>query len=88
MAAQNNGSSQPPNSLLDQRNNLIDQLSQDVGVSTVTQSDGSVSVFIGSGQALVVGAQAATLSATPDQFNSGQLDLSLTTQHQQHRHYQ
>jgi len=79
MAAQNNGSSQPPNSLLDQRNNLIDQLSQDVGVSTTTQSDGSVSVFIGSGQALVVGAQAATLSATPDQFKSGQLDLSLTS---------
>src|ERR1039458_9865396 len=32
MAAQNNGTSQPPNSLLDQRNNLIDQLSQDVSV--------------------------------------------------------
>ena len=79
MAAQNNGSSQPPNSLLDQRNNLIDQLSQDVGVTTTTQSDGSVSVFIGSGQALVVGAQAATLSATPDQFKSDQLDLSLTS---------
>jgi flagellar hook-associated protein 1 len=79
MDAQNNGSSQPPNSLLDQRNNLIDQLSQDVSVTTTTQSDGSVSVFIGSGQALVVGAQAATLSAAPDQFKSGQLDLSLTS---------
>jgi flagellar hook-associated protein 1 FlgK len=79
MAAQNNGTGQAPNSLLDQRNELIDQLSQDIGVSTVAQSDGSVSVFIGSGQALVVGNQAATLSATPDQFDSGQLDLSLTT---------
>jgi flagellar hook-associated protein 1 FlgK len=79
MAAQSNGTGQPPNSLLDQRNTLIDQLSQDVGVSTVTQSDGSVSVFIGSGQALVVGTQAATLSATPDQFNSGQLDFSLSS---------
>jgi flagellar hook-associated protein 1 FlgK len=77
MSAQNSGTGQQPNSLLDQRNNLIDQLSQDVSVNTVTQSDGSVSVFIGSGQALVVGAQASTLAATPDQFNSGQLDLSL-----------
>jgi flagellar hook-associated protein 1 FlgK len=79
MAAQNNGTGQAPNTLLDQRNNLIDQLSQDIGVSTVSQSDGSISVFIGSGQALVVGAQAATLSTTPDQFNSGQLDLSLSS---------
>lgn len=79
MSAQNNGSSQPPNSLLDQRNELVDQLSQNVSVTTVQQSDGSLSVFIGSGQSLVVGAQAATLSATPDQFNSGQLDLSIDT---------
>jgi flagellar hook-associated protein 1 len=79
MAAQNNGTSQPPNSLLDQRNNLIDQLSQNVSVTTVQQSDGSLSVFIGSGQALVVGAQAGTLTAGADQFSSGQLDLSLKT---------
>jgi flagellar hook-associated protein 1 len=79
MAAQGNGTSQPPNSLLDQRDNLIDQLSQDVGVNTVQQSDGSLSVFIGSGQALVVGGQAGTLTAAPDQYASGQLDLSLQT---------
>ena len=79
MTAQGSNSSQPPNSLLDQRDNLINQLSQDVSVSTVRQSDGSVNVYIGSGQALVVGTTAATLTATPDQFNSGQDDLSLQT---------
>jgi flagellar hook-associated protein 1 FlgK len=79
MTAQGSNASQPPNSLLDQRDNLINQLSQDVSVSTVTQSDGSVNVYIGSGQALVVGTTAATLTATPDQFNSGQEDLSLET---------
>jgi flagellar hook-associated protein 1 FlgK len=78
-AAQGNGTGQQPLSLLDQRNQLIDQLSAEVNVQTVKQSDGSLSVFIGSGQALVVGAQAATLSATPDQYGSGQLDVSLTT---------
>jgi flagellar hook-associated protein 1 FlgK len=76
-AADANGTGQAPNSLLDQRNNAIDQLSQNVNVSTVQQSDGTVSVFIGSGQPLVVGATASTMVATPDQFNSGQLDLSL-----------
>jgi flagellar hook-associated protein 1 FlgK len=79
MAAQGSGSGQQPLSLLDQRNELIDQLSADVAVQTVQQSDGSVSVFIGSGQALVVGSTASTLSATPDQYQSGQLDVSLTT---------
>jgi len=77
MTAQSNGTGQPPNQLLDQRNNLIDQLSADVGVSTVTQSDGSISVFIGSGQTLVLGSNAASLTATPDQFKSGQMDLAL-----------
>jgi flagellar hook-associated protein 1 len=68
-----------PNDLLDQRDNLIDQLSQHVGVSTVTQSDGSVSVFIGSGQPLVIGTTAAMVTAGPDQYNSGQSRLSIQT---------
>ena len=46
---------QPPNQLLDQRDNLINQLSQHVSVNTVTQSDGAINVFIGTGQPLVVG---------------------------------
>ncbi|MGH8144536.1 MAG: flagellar hook-associated protein FlgK, partial [Steroidobacteraceae bacterium] len=79
MAAQNNGSGQPPNQLLDQRDSLIKALSQDVGVNTVTQSNGSVSVFIGNGQPLVIGGNSATLSAGADQFNSGQMQVSLQT---------
>jgi flagellar hook-associated protein 1 FlgK len=79
MAAQNNGSGQAPNALLDQRNQLVDELSQHISVTTVQQSDGSLSVFIGSGQSLVTGGQASSLSATPDQFGSGQLDISVTT---------
>ncbi|MGH2872153.1 MAG: flagellar hook-associated protein FlgK, partial [Solirubrobacteraceae bacterium] len=60
--AENNGTGQPPNELLDQRDQLINQLSQQVGVSTVTQSDGSISVFVGNGQPLVIGATSATLT--------------------------
>jgi len=78
-SADANGTGQAPNNLLDQRNNLIDQLSSDINVSTVTQSNGTVSVFIGNGQALVLGSQASTVSTTPGQFGSGQLDLSIQT---------
>jgi flagellar hook-associated protein 1 len=79
VAAEHNGTGQAPNELLDQQQNLIAQLSQDVAVKTVTQSDGSTSVFIGNGQPLVIGSSAASLAATPDQFASGQSGLSLQT---------
>jgi flagellar hook-associated protein 1 len=55
---------QPPNTLLDQRDTLLNKLSQQVSVSTVTQSDGSVNVFIGKGQPLVTEFSAGTLSYT------------------------
>ena len=71
-------SQQAPNDLLDQRDQLIKQLSQHVGVNTVTQSDGTVNVFIGNGQPLVVGVNAATLTTGPDLFNANQLNVFMT----------
>lgn len=46
---------QIPNDLLDQRDQMLRNLNQLVRVSTVTNTDGSMSVFVGSGQPLVVG---------------------------------
>src|SRR5579862_1693787 len=79
MQAQANGTGQAPNQLLDQRDNLINQLSQHVGLNTVMQSDGAINVFIGNGQPLVVGTSSATLGATADPFGSNQLQLSFQT---------
>ena len=79
MQAQANGTGQAPNQLLDQRDNLINQLSQHIGLNTVTQSDGAINVFIGNGQPLVVGTTASTLSASADQFNSNQLQVAFQT---------
>jgi flagellar hook-associated protein 1 FlgK len=53
---------QEPNDLLDQRDQLISELNQQVRVSTVTQNDGTMSVFFGNGQPLVVGSEAYSLS--------------------------
>ncbi|MCO6055426.1 flagellar hook-associated protein FlgK [Pseudomonas sp. MOB-449] len=58
-----NGS--PPNDLLDAREEAIRQLSTYVGVSVVPQSDGSQSIFVGTGQPLVVGNTANRLEAVP-----------------------
>lgn len=57
------GSGQLPNDLLDQRDQMLKDLNSLVKASTVTQSDGSINVFIGSGQNLVVGEQTFTLDA-------------------------
>ncbi len=53
----------PANDLLDQRDQLVSQLSERVGVSTIEQSDGTINVYVGSGQSLVVGVTASTLVA-------------------------
>lgn len=63
------GVSQEPNDLLDQRDQLISQISDIVEVTTVTASDGSVGVFLAGGQRLVLGTEAAQIrvgSADPD----------------------
>lgn len=58
------------NDLRDQRQQLISELNKIVNVSAVQQSDGSMSIFVGSGQALVVGPEAYTLSTGLDPNNS------------------
>ncbi|MBR0565939.1 flagellar hook-associated protein FlgK [Azoarcus sp. L1K30] len=60
------GPSVAANDLHDQREQLISELNKLVKVSSVTESNGSVSVFIGSGQGLVVGGTANTLGAVQD----------------------
>jgi len=52
---------QPPNDLLDERDNLVRQLNERVSARTVEQEDGALNVFIGSGQSLVNGFQASEL---------------------------
>jgi flagellar hook-associated protein 1 FlgK len=60
--AQAGSQTQQPNDLLDQRDQLIAELNQHVRVSTLTQSDGTMNLFFGNGQPLVVGTDAYSLS--------------------------
>ena len=73
------GSGQAPNTLLDQRDTLVSNLSQLVGVSTTSESNGALNVFIGNGQPLVLQNVTTTLTTVPDQFNASQLDISTST---------
>src|SRR5262245_129655 len=56
---------QPPNDLLDQRGALVEKLNALIGTSVVAQSDGTISVFVGNGQNLVIGQQVMKLTASP-----------------------
>jgi flagellar hook-associated protein 1 len=67
---------QPPNDLLDQRDQLIQQLAGKIGITTTQGDDGSVSVFAGNGQGLVIGSRAATLGVSDDAYGSGRLDVT------------
>jgi flagellar hook-associated protein 1 FlgK len=67
---------QAPNVLLDQRDQLVSNLSQLVGVTTTTDSNGAMNVFVGNGQPLVLQGQTTALTTVPNQFNATQLEIS------------
>lgn len=71
------GSGQSPNELLDQRDQLITQISQQIGVSTVKQSDGSISVFTANGQPLVVGATTNALSLVQNSYDPTRMEVAI-----------
>jgi len=70
------GGGQAPNQLLDQRDQLVSSLSKLVGISTTTDSNGALNVFVGNGQPLVLQGQITTLTTVPNQFNASQLEIS------------
>jgi flagellar hook-associated protein 1 FlgK len=54
-----------PSDLLDERDRLLEKLGSLVQVTATTQRDGTTSVFIGTGQVLVLGTDSAELEVTP-----------------------
>ncbi|MET0519269.1 MAG: flagellar hook-associated protein FlgK [Burkholderiaceae bacterium] len=76
--ARANGTGHDPNDLLDKRDQLISQLSQYVQVSTLPADNGTLGVFIGGGQRLVLGAQAQPLSVTADPYDPSRATLSIS----------
>jgi len=66
----------PPPDLLDKRDIAITRLSELVSVQTLEQSDGSLNVFVGTGQSLVVGSLANSLVATVDPLDPRGMQIS------------
>lgn len=85
--ATGSGGGNPPNDLLDQRDQAINQLAAQIGVNLVTDNAGMANVYTSSGEALVLGVNATSVSlgTNPDsgnprlQLGSGASQVNLTS---------
>ncbi len=66
---------QAPNDLLDQRDKLLLDLSERVGLRVTYQNDGTMNVYIGNGQLLVVGQRASELKVEGTPADPRQMDI-------------
>lgn len=73
------GYTQPPNDLLDQRDQLINELNKLIKVNTSTNSDGSFNVFIGTGQQLVIGGKTVEMTASASSLDLTRIAVGLKT---------
>jgi flagellar hook-associated protein 1 FlgK len=70
---------QPPNDLLDQRDQLVLDLNKEIKATVVKQSDGGYNVFIGNGQPLVVGVTTSTLTNVASPTNPEKIEVAYRT---------
>ena len=67
-----------PNDLLDKRDLALTQLSRLVSVTAIPQNDGAMNIFVGSGQALVVGASPQQLSVLRNHYDPTRYEIGYT----------
>ncbi len=67
---------QTPNELLDQRDAALTSLSKLVGVTTSSESNGALNVFVGNGQPLVLQSTVTQLTTVANPFNATQLEVA------------
>ncbi len=73
------GGSHAANDLRDQRDAIISELNRLTGATTARQADGSINVMIGSGQNLVIGSKALSVSAVVSAADPKRLDIGYNT---------
>lgn len=69
-----------PNDLLDERDRLVRSLAEKVSVNAVQQPDGSLNIFVGNGQGLVIGGQTTQLEVRPNAYDASKVEIGLEGQ--------
>lgn len=67
-----------PNDLMDSRDQLISRISEKIEVQTIHANDGSISVFIGGGQSLVLGGLSNKLVARQDDYDPSRASVGIS----------
>jgi len=65
------------NDLLDQRDRLVNDLSELINVTNVAVNDGSINIYVGTGQSLVLGSTANKLTLSNNDFDVTQKEVAL-----------
>ena len=71
------GTGQPPNKLLDERDRIVSDIGKLINVTTQPAEDGSLGVFIGAGQNLVLGSVVNSLRVVADNFDPAKAQVAL-----------
>jgi flagellar hook-associated protein 1 len=75
MAQSAPGTTGPPNALMDSRDNLVQQLGQELGVTVIAGPANSLDVYTAGGTVLVDGANSANLIATSGAYGGSSLSI-------------
>ena len=65
-----------PNDLLDQRDQLVLELSKQIKTTVVSQNQGSYNIFVGNGLPLVVGTDTYALTTSPSPTDASRLEVA------------
>jgi flagellar hook-associated protein 1 FlgK len=76
IAGNANSDGQGPNNLLDQRDQLVQQLAQQLGVSTVTRANGVLDVYTSGGAVLVSSGNSYQLTVGADEYADGEVAVT------------
>lgn len=71
-----NSTGNPPNDLMDQRDQLVAKISEQIQTTIIKQDDGSYNVFAGSGMPLVVGTTQYSLYTRASDTDLGRLEVA------------
>lgn len=66
----------PPNDLMDQRDQLVSELSKQIKTTVVTQGQGGYNIYVGNGLPLVIGKDVMSLTTANSPTDPGQLEVA------------